>query len=370
MPGNVLFKEDFFQRVVDVNWESEPKVYWMAGCGFPLIVNMAIFFQFNLWTFVSDDGMHWKKGQKVGLPQGTFGRWGLGVVFTGGWMRAGLKEGGMPVWYMGGGNAKFQPDGSSAASTDGLSLTVRQEMDAKHVFDSTSFPGGDVVHMLQMPTYFSFHQDDFTSSNGMQWSPAKYHGGEDSLMAAAPQAFAAQAASPIEFPTRAIIVNDPSVESMSTELMHKMMVPSKRTLLTPTPFAEGSGGQVAADKVVFNGNRVSAAGKVRKGPYSGKVISCAIANPMGNDGFHGDSKIRVTDPKGKTHTTDCGIARTECVNYGHYVFCVGGATKPAEMDQGKNQISAISYSEDGVQWKMQELGPYGQVNVLCVGPRK
>jgi hypothetical protein len=314
-----LFKEDFFERVVDVNWESEPKVYWVCGTGAPLIVNGMIMGDNHGWAFTSGDGKHWS-GTDLFKHDGQ----GIGALYTGCWLREGLEEGNAPVWMMAGGTSKTVCASCASYTTTGTDYSAddRTVFDDRHACDFTIFGGGSSITVISQFDFPDWHTDRFNSSNGRTWSPKKYHGDDADGFAAA-----ATGVAPIfgYSPVAHFVSADPADPK-------SLLVPINRPLLTPMPTAGGSGGSKKADKMIFNPSTHYAAGKVKKGPFKGKTISVEIKpyhNPPGG-GAHGDSTVEVTviggDEQEEPQTASTGITRTIAIGYGYYTFVIGGSS--------------------------------------------
>jgi hypothetical protein len=186
------FYEDFFERVIDVKWETEPEVFWMAGTGVLSYINgAAATGDGRAWLFTSEDGKSWE-GQDIGintyvdpgegsnnmnLPRG------FGSIVSGGWIREGLKAGATPVWVLVGSDGKFQPGSAALASLDGKFPARLQYFDDRHVAENfvvTQEPdpdgsGGGEVGINSKSTISNFDTDAFRSSDGQVWTPGNYH---------------------------------------------------------------------------------------------------------------------------------------------------------------------------------------------------
>jgi hypothetical protein len=353
------FRESFFERIIDVQWDTEPKVLWMAGSGGPLIINSMIFGDNRAWVFTSADGKNWK-GKDYGFKSEF--DWGFGAFYNGGWMRRGLEPGAQATWVLVGSDGRQLSGSATAASIDGLTISSTQFLDRWHHGDGF-FPLSSSVEIHSDKNAPNWHTDLFTSTDGQRWSPDHY----DNITSGGlpPSLAAARAIEQAPYRSR------PSVSST-------LVVPDTRLIIPEaTPFDSSSGLQSKADQIVFNPNAIKAGGKVQKGPYKGQVITCSLATyqspPEG--GAHGGPEIQIIDAQGNTPTddegkpkyADCRIARTLCINYGHYIFVVGGSSGG---EIGKGQKSTISWSDDGVTWHPKELGLHSQINVLAVGPQK
>jgi hypothetical protein len=354
VPGRVLFKEDFFERVLDVQWESEPTVYWMAATGFPYIVNSMVAGDNRAWIFTSEDGIHWT-GQDMSFKPGE---WGFSAFYGGGWMRENLQAGdlptkqpGKPVWVLVGSDGRIMSGSASAASTDGKSISRRNYHDDRHHGDKFAVhkpprpptldnPQGSPgeVKFNSMFNFPDWHTDTFTSSNGQTWNPAKYHSGSRLLV---PRSLSAAAASEIS----------PLIETEQAEA-------------------------VGAKKTFNQGNSLTATGRVKKGPYAGRTVKLTLSNYNYEFGY-GPGTIDIVE---KTRlgdkpldTVNCNVARSITIAYGHYIFCVGGSSRSVPAPGGSDyllQMSTIAYTDNLVDWKAIDLGLHSQVNVLAVGPRK
>jgi hypothetical protein len=364
VPGRVLFREDFFERVIDVNWESEPKVYWVAGTGHPNIVN-GMPGDNHGYALTSEDGKHWK-----GIDLFKTNGQGIGPLYTGCWLREGLQEGNHPVWMMAGGTSETVCSSCACYTDTGTDFNIanRTVFDERHACDSTD-SASNLIFVGSHFTFPDFHKDFFRSPNGRQWQPKSYHGGEGGggENGGGEEAFAALSAAPnSSFSPVAHFVSADPADPKSP------LIPVRRSLLMPTPLAaEGSGGDKKADQIVFQGSTHIASGKVKKGPFSGKKISVEIkpyhSPPEG--GAHGDATVEVKvvgDDKTEPKTINTGVARSIAVGYGYYTFVVGGSSGSVP---NRGQRTTLAWSEDGVQWKKVEMGLHSQVNPICVGPR-
>lgn len=186
------FYEDFFERVINVKWETEPEVFWMAGSGNLAFVNGQTYGDQHAWLFTSDDGKSWA-GQDIGIHSymdygpgsNQNGKpWGFATIVGGCWMREGLKAGGTPVWVLGGGDGKFRPGSAVFSSRDGKFPDNAQYFDHLHVVDGPFFidtpgaedgSGGGSVGLRSKSTLNGFDMDTFTSSDGTHWTPSNYH---------------------------------------------------------------------------------------------------------------------------------------------------------------------------------------------------
>jgi hypothetical protein len=376
-PRSPPFKEDFFERVINVAWEDEPKVYWMAATGYPLIVNGLLYGDLNAWIFTSDDGQHWI-GQGYGHHAGGApdSEWGFGAFWNGGWMRTNLEKGADPVWVLVGSDGKLTGSSIAGASTDGLVLTSTQTFDPRHSMDDfirdSEYPGCLSYSGFNFPNW---HLDPVRSHDGRAWVPAHYHDDSASSEAAAfavPTTFAAQPTSPTSVVAR--VTHPPGPRPALMSATPALALPAPKAFATASSSSEEERGS-KADNLVFIASGHFASGKVKKGKYAKKNVSMYI-DPYypydGFDGSHGGPRIVAyiekefpTEPDIEPLVMSCGIARTVCLNYGHYVFVVGGSSGSGEA----NQNSTIAYTDDLENWKLIELGLHAQVNVLAVGPR-
>jgi hypothetical protein len=351
------FRESFFERIIDVQWDTEPKVFWMAGTGYFNIVNGQILGDARAWVFTSADGKNWK-GKDYGLK--TESDWGFGAFYGGGWMRAGLKPGAQATWVLVGSDGRTLSGSATAASVDGKTISKTQFLDRWHHCEGL-FPLSSSVETLSFKNAPNWHTDAFTSIDGQKWSPDHYDNYQGGGLP--PPDVAARAIEQAPYPWSRVSVSS------------TLVVPDTRLIVPEaTPFDSSSGSK--ASKTVFNGNAIKASGKVQKGEYKGQRITCSLATYQQSDnGAHGGPKILVLDENGNTRTddegkiiyADCKIERTECLNYGHYIFVVGGSSGTIA---NKGQKSTISWSDDGWTWHSKELGLHSQVNVLAVGPQK
>src|SRR4051812_11037730 len=170
MPGRVLFKEDFFERVVDIAWESEPKVFWMAGTGSPLIVNSQVAGGNRAAVLTSDDGISWSV-KEIGIHSGV-GKWGFGALYAGVWMRSSLEKGGDPSWVMVGSDGRQVSGSGAATSSNGSSIDSVTYFDDRHSGSEVginTMPGvssGGDIYAVSGFNFPDWHEDRFTSTNG------------------------------------------------------------------------------------------------------------------------------------------------------------------------------------------------------------
>jgi hypothetical protein len=148
---------------------------------------------------------------------------------------------------------------------------------------------------------------------------------------------------------------------------------SASTFAEITPFAPGDT-QKRADEIVFKNTGVFATGKVRKGPFRGKQLTIQIDPyhyPSGG-GAHGDHTVKVyaQDKQASKYVGqfDTNVFRTMSIGYGHYTFVVTGSSSGGGFDPN-GQRSTIAWSEDGIKWRRVDLGYFGQINGIAVGPR-
>jgi hypothetical protein len=360
-----IYKEDFFERVINVSWETEPKVYWMAGSGYPIITNGGIGDN-KAWMFTSEDGIHWDQ-TNISIHHGP-GPYGIGAVYGGGWMREGMTSGGNPVWVFVGADGRGLCASMAAYSNDGLKLSDLQTFSQRHAcetFIHTEYQTAPAVMTSSQYNFPNWHADQWFSFNGRTWIPQLSPDHTE-----IPAQLAVASAAVIPSSGRAAILVD-APEHVVRAFQQSLFEPMSPSLLVPeapsiTPFA-----QVKPEDIVFIGSDIKATGKVKKGDQSGKKITCKLANWDFNRPAHGDDKVDVLDEKGKKiDTVSCGIQRTECLSYGYYTFVVGGSSGAQKTGPSSQaQKSTIAYSQDGFTWKKIELGPHNQVNALAVGPR-
>jgi hypothetical protein len=380
------FKEDFFERVADITWEDQPEVYWVAGTGFPLIINGMVGGDQRAWIYTSEDGIHWE-GTDAGHHAGP-GEWGIGGLYTGCWMREDLRAGtatrdaAPPVWVMAGGDGQFQMSSGATYSMNGKTLGGWTKWDEKHVGEVISRGNKEII--CTSMSNMDFHIDRFRSKNGRTWRPSHFHpwtpGGGGAAVAGADTAVTEMLISPLQRPSPVASVVVPDKNPDFAAIAEKLFVPSRRSsLLVPQPLVGDDPAVVrSADKMVFNLSSNKATGKVRKGENAGKVLRIEIIpyHHIPGGGDHGDSTVVVTDVTpdsadfGKQlGTVDVGMTRSINIGYGHYVFVVGGGTASGGVAGSGASDTMISYSEDGKNWKASTLGQHSQINPLCVGPR-
>jgi hypothetical protein len=379
------FQEDFFERVVDVKWESEPDVYWMAGSGCCLFVD-------GLGTpggylFTSDDGLSWDAGQDL------FKSWpeqGMGGIHTGCWMRMGLQKGAPPVWVLSGVNSTPGVISAATSSMDGKTLSPITLFDMRHAAEkisksTTIVTGTDPVSgeeikievgCIKIASRFlvppGTHKDPFTSTDGITWEPGHYHRFDDS--------------GNLELPTQqslgALGASAVPMQAGSGSILRTFSIMLVQSAGAPTPMPLSAGvpslmmseaAQIKADKKTFKSSGISAVGKLRKGRFADKVVKITIEpyHILPNGGDHGDTTVTITDNKTgeKLAIADTGVARSITIGYGHYVFVIGGSSTLDILGTDGPQESTIACTEDGVTWRTIELGAHHQVNAIVVGPR-
>jgi hypothetical protein len=359
------FKEDFFERIVNVQWEAEPEVYWMTGTGAPLIVNGMVIGDQHAWVYTSDDGMHWD-GKDLFQSGGA----GFGALYGGCWMRVGLNPKSPPVWVMVGSSSKMISMSAAGYSTDGKNFGGRTVFDERHSGELVKFEGDQISFESQF-NFPDWHVDNFYSSDGQSWHPDHYHPLDS---------FAAQAMPPTMTGFADIATPPPSVSRVTrvqasdpagftrrwVSRTSSLLVPEDNSpeLLATDP---SSGVQTKSDQIVFIGERIKAVGRVKKGKHVGKLLAIEISpyhawSP--DDGAHGYSTVRISDAKTKKSLgkANIGIKRSTTIGYGHYVFVVGGG-------DGKGS-TMVSYTEDGIHWHPQTLGAHYQINPVLAGPRE
>jgi hypothetical protein len=375
VPGRVLFKEDFFERVTDVNWQSEKKCFFMVGD----ISQVGLFsVPDNGFLYTSDDGMVWSAGKRYHTPGGLYG-------FTSGlWMRKSFEPDGEPLWILGGqGLTNDQTDVMSglAISHEGKAFVETRFFDERHFTSQffVDFQGvNESSNQARLESASFDHADTFTSKSGETWTPERYH---------APSSFAARSlavASAVEsFAAPAVIDVDPDefhaqVKLPDVEVGPAMAVPALARPAMSRMLATAAAAPLAADpkKIPIRdlyqlSNRNKANGPVRKGRYSGRTLIISFPNAHGNHG-PGTPGYDYHDPDGVISDANTGKKLGSCnskikfgssVAYGYYVFVACGAD-----DSGS---PCISYSEDGIEWKNQVVGPKGtRCWSLVVGARE
>ena len=367
------FKEDFFERVIDVKWETEPEVFWMIGAGAPGFVNGSISGDTHGWIWRSSDGKRW-----YGTDLHRSGHAGIGCFFGACWMRQGLAIGAKPIWVLAGGTSANQPAGCIIHSTDGESVDIGDKVnfDRLHAFQYILQDIGGVV-AYNMNTFGLFlHFDGYFSANGQTWTPTSYHNDIPPTTFAAmamttamespvqPMARAAPVAMPFEHPIAIPFMTEPDQPATSKAMLLPPQAATMAAEITPFASVPSSKGS-RADKILFKGSNIFATGKVKKGPHRGKTLTIRIQPyhyPQGG-GAHGDNTVIVFDSKTGQNlgTFDTRIKRSISIGYGHYVFVVTGSSGATR--------STIAWSEDGIKWRRVELGPHYQINAIAVGPR-
>jgi len=363
------FYEDFFERIVDIKWQREKKVFWMAGDTQGPIQN----YLSNYYT--SNDGIHWSTH-----PGGRSAAYGSLWGFTCGlWMREGFSQQGRPLWILAG--EGITPDGKYRKSGlqisyDGLSFpdTARFFDNGFH-FAAQMFVDGDPPNQARLESSSFDHADTFTSSNGISWSPDQYH--PDRIGGLVEQA----AAPSLLRPTARTIPPPlpPGLERLPVSLSHPedtstLDISMLRTVAMPR--ASDTLDLIKRNDIYQLSNRSSATGTLRKGKFSGRVVT--IRGGQGHD-FHGPGTPGVTyfDPDctmsdARTgeflSASDCGITHCHSIAYGYYVFCIAG--DDGGGGPGVYARSIIAHTTDGITWHRHTLGtPAHGMWSLVVGPR-
>jgi hypothetical protein len=384
------FNEDFFERVVNVKWEAEPDVYWMAATGYCKIVNG--FAAQSSMLFTSDDGLHWTGPTEL---RKDWPAQGMGAVFTGCWMRQELKQGNTPVWVLAGANSTTGSIGAVVSSLDGKTVGEPVLLDLRHAAEkvgkttkmiesvevingvpqkvTVEVPCIRIRSRFTIPGYYD-HSDAFTSTDGVQWEPDHYHFFDDSgnlpgIGVGPALANAGAGAVPMQSPSGTIIKYISIFLVQIAPSPHLVSPAAGLPALMMSELAKQK-----ADKKTFKSSGISAVGKLRKGQFADKVVKMTLDpwHTLPGGGDHGDSTIAMIDNKTQKSlgTTDCGVTRTITIGYGHYVFVVGGSSDP-ELDgpEGRAQRSTLAYTEDGENWNVIEFGDHFQITTIVVGPR-
>jgi hypothetical protein len=362
-----MFREDFFQRIVDVRWAEEKKVYWMAGD------LQSATGSYGSYYYVSDDGIHWSGFQ------GGNGRFGNLYGFASGlWMRTGFKPEGAPLWILGG--EGVTPDGSKRKSGIQISTNAMSLGEARF-FDNGTFLGHFVGQFFaddvdgqgggtaRLESTNWDHADTFTSSDGVSWSPQQAHADRASRGIIDPKADAAaiMARNLLMNPTSADHLNIPdlnwplSVPVLGAPLrLRSLRAEIGTRLVTPE--------SLQANDLYQLSNRRSATGTLRKGKHAGKRVTITGGTPHD---FHGPGTAAYTYFSPNCTMTDtatgkslgksnCQVRHGHSIAYGYYVFVVAG-------DDGG--MSCLSYTEDGKNWHKQAFNKGHQMWSLVVGPR-
>jgi hypothetical protein len=373
MPDRV-FREDFFERVVDVKWQEEKKCYFMAGD------SQGATYSYGSHYYTSDDGMHWD------THQGGNGRAGNLYGFTSGmWMRTNFDPEGAPLWILGGEGVTADYSSRMSGlqiSFDGLSLGEPRWFDnhsypghfvGQFFADNVDGQGGGTARLES--TSFS-HADTFTSKDGISWSPDHYHS-TASLRTARidPKIRPPELLLPdlkriipaYEIPDDYEVTTSHAIEMAATPHPDSA-IPYLARAAGITPFAAAK--IIKQNDLYQLSNRTAATGTLRKGKYAGKVVTIRGGK---SHGFHGpgtpasdyfESSCSLVDAKtGKTlGKADNGVHFGHSMAYGYYVFVCGGG------DQAGNSL--LSHTEDGLHWHTQMVGsPSHSIWSLCVGPR-
>ena len=378
--------EDFFQRVKDVSWAAEPKVYWVAGNGYPLFINGQSMGTNSAMIATSSDGLHWHGSEAGGLG-------GIGTIHGGAWMRVGLTSGASPVWVLVGSTSTGVAYTASLYSDDGGYPNVgsRVQYDYRHrgehieidhmpYIDQDGRPQAGSVKFESAYLFPNWHRDVHRSNDGKQWQPELFHpaSGSGSLVETDVQT---EVKSRIIRPTGSSIMAIVEMERDPVLPLKELLLP-RRSLTAPavltTPFADKPEDKPilvkkAADRVFIPGSTETAVGKIRKGPMAGQTFRVTIEPyhtfPEGGD--HGDSTVTVTNLRtGEKFVSDTGIERSITIAYGHYVFAVGGGFFTGGFfGDAPAQSGLIACTEDLVNWAHNVMGD-AQFNALAVGPRK
>jgi len=365
------FKEDFFERVVNVKWETEPKRLWMAAAGNPLFVN-GIYNAWNAFTYIwsSDNGHDWE-ATDYGLHSGAApNRYAVGPIFGGGWLRKNLDPKQDPVWFFVGGDGRFQPGAMSVNSLDGVYLHPPETNWDDHAIGVAVGPTANGVYALMQRTLpLDPRLYPFTSSDGIGWEPPNYFGGVSPLSGgASTMESLLPAGTEITGPHGSIVAFITTPEPERTlQIMQKAAhdpLPAQFAVPAPEPFSSSPSKPI----VFVQGTSIQATGKVQKGVLKNIKSLTAIIDPYNfNAPAHGGPVLSIYDTSDpskvrKLTVSNCGISRTITISYGYYTWLVGGADS--------RDHSIIAYSQDLLKWRRIDLGPNHQVNCIIAGPYK
>jgi hypothetical protein len=306
------FYEDYFQRVVNVNWDSEPECYFLAGDG-DNFVNSISSGGGKVWR--SNDGKSWYKilddDKVTALPVGL-------------WMRQNFRPDWRPVWILAG-------QGESGI----ICPALVNSFDAQS-FQKQYFPDALVGVVPDNETALGFfnrlHVDNNTLAVADVW--------------------------------RFLTPTGVSYGSANGVDWHKDGA-SAPPPPTPPPPAK----PIPKNTRIFQiGRQISAFGKVREGRYKGRSLMLKIQQI---DPHHFNSTIQVFDQKtGKSlGTSDSGIPFGCSMAYGHYVFVIVGGVDLPHEGAGAIGQGAIAWSDDGLNWHTQKMESF-VMGGLAVGARE
>jgi hypothetical protein len=300
-------KEDFFQRIVNVNWPHEPECYWWTGTG----TNISWQTVPNFTWFTSDDGIHFGGGAGGGSDD-------LDTVTQALWFRQRFDPRGTPVWVVGGHrgvpgvaqvNASF--DGGYAMQRIKLEFEpsdvyfmhfmdpILEYVDEATGENVPATPAQAVCYTLKFGT---FQCNRWTSTDGVTW-----HG------------------TPGQF-------NIP-IGSIST-----------------------SNWPNGPNNIRQAGNTGTATGKIKNGPKARMELKQKDSHSF-LDG------ITVTTDDGESWVTSCGLETIMGIVYGHNVFACSGA-----FGEG---AGGIVVTEDGKIWYDSIAGNVdGLIMAMACGPRR
>jgi hypothetical protein len=306
-------REDFFQRVINVNWDTEPECYFMVGDGGDVLNNFEPFGAGSAWR--SDDGQSWTKVMtNMNSPSSA----DVGGLTCGIWMRQNFKPKGTPIWVMG---------GQAISQSEAAAVPVT----------TYSFDAGRIVIQDQETI------DD--NPTGTVWQ-MKVNG--------PPLAPSNVSAGILQFLTVTSTIE--TIDGV-TWSEHSG---------TASPYPPGT--KIRDTHQLYQlSNQPNAYGKVREGPFKGRRLALS-ALPI--DDHHFGPTITVADLKtGKPlGAFDSGITVGTSMAYGHYVFCIAG-TISAGHSSGLSEGGYIAWSDDGISWHRERLSDF-ELWALVVGARK
>jgi hypothetical protein len=358
VPGDVLFKEDFFERVHDIQWTSEKKCYFMAGDSDAVKSLFSVSFSGQLYT--SDDGIHWTASPLTSAI-GT-----MNALDSGIWMRTNFDPKGDPLWILGGQAMKTtiqSPFSAHAISKDGRGLGSVRFFDERHftgLYFADLNPGGS-GGTARLESLSFDHADTFKSTSGLTWTPDHAHepsaGG--SALIRRPAVVA-----PDE-----VLFRAPMTTTQPFAFPHPAALRlAQQADLAPTPFADTQK-PIPIRDIYQLSNRSEATGPLREGRYAGRNVKIKCGKPHnfhgpGSGSFtYGDPEMTLSDAKTgkKLGVANSGLSKTTSIAYGYYVFVVMGAIGNA---------TGISYTENGLDWKVVMTGKPGSFGYcLVVGAR-
>lgn len=333
--------EDFFQRIINVQWDEEPECFFAVGDGGP-IVNYRSYGGGNIYT--SRDGKDWKL-TIANLESGSEGS--ATGLYCGLWMRQGFRYEGKPVWILGGQGLSGSSDQATFGGVRPVLAISLDGMDhiAQKFFKMGGLDGGgpatsavgalEVIPPTKTPQYAlaktvynpgSGQQELGTTVDGVNWTN--------------------------------IVDERGSPESGE--------IPAGIPVAGQEITAGGKDERITDTNMIFRRSAYAAHGTVRKGALAGRRLRIqGHPNPQGGANPYFDPDVTITDFNSgvQVGAANTGVQFGFGMGYGRYVFVVAGSNFHTPDMPG-----CISWSDDGVTWNPQQISPWG-CTCVAIGPR-